>query len=184
MSVLDYKTTNPREGGASFSLSNRLSRLVWNICWLVLASWTPPFAHPWRRFLLRSFGAKIQGKSDVRGSARVWYPGYLVMGDNSIIADRVICYNMALITIGDYTVISQGAHLCAGSHDIVDPHFQLIARPIHIGKECWVAAEAFVGPGVTMGEGAVLGARGVAFRDMDANGVYAGNPAKKIKDRR
>ncbi|MET3516156.1 acetyltransferase-like isoleucine patch superfamily enzyme [Pseudacidovorax sp. 1753] len=88
-----------------------------------------------------------------------------------------------MIFIGDFAVVSQGAHLCAGSHDIEDENFQLITRPINIGPRAWVAAEAFVGPGVTVGASAVLGARGVAFKDLDGYGVYVGNPAKKIKSR-
>lgn len=183
MTLLDAKQSNPREGGPSFSLKHRLLRLVWNMTWLLLASWTPPMMHPWRRFLLRLFGAKIEGKSDVRGSARVWYPPNLVMHNRTILAGYVNCYNMAPITIGEGTVVSQGAHLCAGSHDISDKNFQLIVKPISIGRDCWIAAEAFVGPGVTIGDRAVLGARGVAFKEIDAEYVYVGNPAQKLKQR-
>lgn len=181
--MLDAKTAKPREGGASFSLAHRVMRLCWGVVWMLLASWTPPFLHRWRCFLLRLFGARIEGKCDVRGSARVWYPPNLTMKPGSIIAGRVNCYNMAPIVIGKGSVVSQGAHLCAGSHDIKDPDFQLIVKPIVIGDDCWVAAEAFVGPGVTIGAGAVLGARAVAFRDLDECGVYVGNPAVKIKQR-
>jgi putative colanic acid biosynthesis acetyltransferase WcaF len=84
---------------------------------------------------------------------------------------------MAVVELKREAVVSQGTHLCAGSHDIDDPNLQLITKPITIGERAWIAAEAFVGPGVTVGEGAVLGARGVAFRDLEAWTVYAGNPA-------
>jgi putative colanic acid biosynthesis acetyltransferase WcaF len=85
--------------------------------------------------------------------------------------------------IGARTVISQRAHICASTHDLRDPLFQLVLRPVTIGEQCWVAAEAFVGPGVTMQNGSVLGARGALFEDAVATGVYAGNPAKFVKDR-
>ena len=85
--------------------------------------------------------------------------------------------------MGARTVISQRAHLCASSHDIHDPDFQLVLRPVRIGAGCWVAAEAFVGPGVTMGDGAVLAARGVLFGDAKPDGVYSGNPAIYLKSR-
>ncbi|WP_349509023.1 hypothetical protein [Neorhizobium sp. NCHU2750] len=85
---------------------------------------------------------------------------------------------MDQIEIGSYALVSQGAHLCGGTHDIDDPHFQLVAKPIVIGRNAWIAAEAFVGPGVTVGEGAVIGARAVAFRPVEPFAVYAGNPAK------
>ena len=90
---------------------------------------------------------------------------------------------MARIRFGQYSLASQGAHLCAGTHDIADPNFQLMARPIVIGERAWIAADAFVGPGVTIGEGAVLGARAVAFSDLPPWSVSIGNPAHVVKMR-
>ena len=80
-------------------------------------------------------------------------------------------------------MVSQRAHLCASSHDRRDPLFQLVLRPVTLGEQCWVAAEAFVGPGVTMGDRSVLAARGVLFGDAAADGVYSGNPAIYLKPR-
>lgn len=180
---LDARHSRSHEGGPSFSLSNRLFRALWNLSWAVLASWTPPPLRGWRRFLLKAFGAQMGAHTDVRGSARVWYPPHLHMADRTVLAERVNCYNMAPISLGQGALVSQGAHLCAGSHDISTPEFQLIAKPIVIGAKSWIAAEAFVGPGVVVGEGAVLGARGVAFTALEPWGVYAGNPAKWIKRR-
>ncbi|MGM9424848.1 hypothetical protein [Hydrogenophaga sp. MI9] len=90
---------------------------------------------------------------------------------------------MGRISIGEKAIISQGAYLCAGTHDIADPHFQLKSYPIEIGAMAWVAAEAFVGPGVTIGEAAVIGARAVLFSDAKPYGVYVGNPAAWLKTR-
>lgn len=180
---LDAARTNPLEGGPSFSLSNRIFRAVWNATWAVLASWTPPQMRGWRRFLLKLFGAQVGAGSDVRGSARVWYPPHLHLADRAILAERVICYNMAPISLGRAALVSQGAHLCAGSHDIGSATFQLTAQPITIGAGAWIAAEAFVGPGVEVGEWAVLGARSVAFRSLEPWTVYGGNPAKRLKQR-
>jgi putative colanic acid biosynthesis acetyltransferase WcaF len=90
---------------------------------------------------------------------------------------------MDKITLGPYALISQGAHLCAGTHDIDDPNFQLKTKPISVGAEAWIAADAFVGPGVNVGARAVLGARAVTFRNLLPNSVYAGNPAKLIRSR-
>ncbi len=181
--ILDAAASNPRAGGASFSLRNRLTRLAWILVWLVAASWTPRQLAPWRRILLRAFGARMANGSDVRGSARIWLPAHLVMEEDALIGPRVTCYNMAPISFGRGALVSQGAHLCAGSHDIASPDFQLVARPIAIGADTWIAAEAFVGPGVAMGDGAVLGARAAAFRDLDAWTVYSGNPAIPLKRR-
>jgi putative colanic acid biosynthesis acetyltransferase WcaF len=183
MTVLDAKISNPLEGGPSFSLKHRLLRLTWNATWVLLASWTPPFMRPWRRFLLRLFGAKIAWTAGIYGSARIWYPPNFEIGEHSYVGRHVIIYSMAKISLGDYTVVSQGAHICAGTHDIEDRNFQLLTRPIAIGGRAWIAAEAFVGPGVTIGEGAVLGARACAFQDLDPWTVYTGNPAQVLRKR-
>jgi putative colanic acid biosynthesis acetyltransferase WcaF len=184
MTPLSTARSNPLQGGPSFSFSNRLFRAVWSVVWFVFASWTPPLLHSWRRFLLRRFGAKIAESALVYGSARIWYPPNLEMAEHSCLGPRVNCYCMGKISLGAYALASQGAHLCAGAHDIDDPYFQLTTKPITIGARAWIAAEAFVGPGVTVGEGAVLGARGVAFKDLAPWCVYMGNPAREIRKRR
>ncbi|HEY8006185.1 MAG TPA: putative colanic acid biosynthesis acetyltransferase [Methylocella sp.] len=184
MSILDAKTAKSLEGGPSFDLRHRLLRAVWNICWLLLASWTPPPLHPWRRCLLRLFGAKISPTARIFGSATVWYPPNLEMGEHAVIGWRTLCYSMDRIVLEDYAIVSQCSFLLAGTHDIDDPNFQLKTKPIHIGRRAWVAACAIVGPGVTIGEGAVLGGGGVAFKDLEPWTVYAGNPACKVRMRK
>lgn len=180
----ESKTPSPQDGGPSFSLRNRLVRMVWGVVWLLLAAWTPAPLHPWRRALLRLFGARMGHRADVRGSARVWLPSHLVMADHALIGPGVTCYNQAPITLGERALVSQGAHLCAGTHDIDQAHFPLVARPIHIGAHAWIAAEAFVGPGASVGDGAVVGARAVVFGRLADWTVYAGNPARPIRQRR
>ncbi len=184
MTLLDAKQSNPREGGPSFSLRHRLFRLVWNICWAMLGSWTPVPFHRWRRLLLQSFGARLDATARIYPKTTIWYPPNLEMGAHSVMGPGVICYNMDKIAIGDFATISQRAHLCGGTHDPDDPHFQLQPKPIHIGNQAWVAAEAFVGPGVTIGDGAVLGARAVCAKDLEPWTIYVGNPAKKVRDRK
>ncbi|MFM5931846.1 MAG: putative colanic acid biosynthesis acetyltransferase [Novosphingobium sp.] len=183
MSLLDASQTRPLEGGASFSLANRLARVVWMITWLVLARFTPPPLHAWRRLVLKAFGAKIGRGVRVHASAAIWWPGNLELADFVLVGPGARIYNQGRIAIGPRTVISQRAHLCASSHDVDDPHFQLVCKPITLGAQCWVAAEAFVGPGVHMADRSVLGARGALFRDTEVDGVYSGNPAVLIKRR-
>lgn len=183
MTILDARKTRPLEGGASFSLANRLSRVVWGLAWLLLARFTPPPLHAWRRLILRAFGAKIGKGARVHASVRVWLPANLELGENTLIGPGAYLYNQGRITIGARTVVSQGAHICASTHDINDPNFQLVVRPITIGEQAWVAAEAFVGPGVTIGDRAVVGARAALFHDAEPDGVYSGNPARLIKQR-
>ena len=184
MAILDAKKYDTLRSGRSFSFAHRVRRTLWNGVWLVLAAWTPPMLHCWRRMLLRCFGARLSNTCGIYGSARIWDPRNLEMGDYSFFGPRVNCYSMAKITLGDYVIVSQGAHLCTGTHDIDDPNFQLKAAPIVIGNRAWIAADAFVGPGVTIGDGAVLGARGVAASDLAPWTVYVGNPAMAIRKRK
>lgn len=165
------------EGAASFPLRHRLLRLAWNVAWKLLASWTPAPLHRWRIFLVNLFGGHLDPHCFLYGSVRIWYPPYLTMARAATLGPGVECYTMGPIEIGAYAVVSQRAFLCTGTHNIHNANFQIGARPIRIGADAWIAAEAFVGPGVTVGEGAVLAARGVAFRDLAPWTVYQGNPA-------
>ena len=180
---LDAATSRPLEGGASFSLGNKLARLAWGVAWLVLARFTPPPLHGWRRLVLKAFGAEVAKGARVHGSAMIWLPANLALGENCLIGPRVRLYNQGRIRVGARSVISQGAHICASTHDVSDPHFQLMLRPVAIGAQCWIAAEAFVGPGVTMHDRSVLAARGALFGDAAADTIYRGNPAAAIKPR-
>lgn len=182
--LLDASAARPWGGGPSFSLSNRLYRATWTLTWAVFASWTPPQLRGWRRLLLRLFGAKLNQGVNIYSSARIWSPRNLEMGAFASIGPRANVYSMAKIAIGPYAIISQDAHLCTGTHDVDDPNFQLRSRPITIGERAWVAAEAFIGPGVTIGDGAVLGARACTMRDVAPYTIFSGNPAVFLRERR
>ena len=181
----DFKIIGNKTGfkGPTFSFSNRLVRFTWQLVWLCGARWTPPALHCWRIFLLNIFGAQVSLKAYVYPSVEVWAPWNLVIEDYGTLARHVICYNIAPISIGIRAVVSQGAHLCTGSHDYLDTAFPLTARPIRIGRRAWVCADAFVGPGVTMGDGAILAAAGMAHRDLEPWSIYSGNPAKFLRAR-
>jgi len=99
------------------------------------------------------------------------------------VGDGAILYSQGMIRLGRRTVVSQGAHLCAGTHDYEQPGFPLITRPITVSANAWLAAECFIMPGVTIGEGAVIGARSVVTKDMPAWMVCAGHPCRPLKPR-
>lgn len=172
-----------RMQAAKVTLANKVLRVVWNLVWTLFYRTTPTFLYPWRRFLLRLFGAKIGPGAHCYPSARVWAPWNLTMGRDSCLANHVDCYCVAPVILEDDAIVSQKSYLCSASHDYQDPAFPLVAAPIVIQARAWVAAEAFVGPGVTVGEGAVVGARAVVTRDVPPWTVVAGNPAKIIKAR-
>jgi putative colanic acid biosynthesis acetyltransferase WcaF len=169
----------------SFSWQNRLARGVWGIVWQLLFRPTPWFMHSWRSFLLRLFGARIGREVHVYPNVKIWAPWLLKIGNRVGVANGVLLYNMALMTIEDECVISQGAHLCCGSHDIHSSNFQLIAAPIVLRPKVWVCADVFVGPGVEVVEGCVLSARAVVMRSISQSWtVWAGHPAILIKNRK
>jgi putative colanic acid biosynthesis acetyltransferase WcaF len=165
-------------------LANRLARMAWNGVWLLLFRPSPAFLFSWRRLLLRLFGARIGKGVHVYPSATVWAPWNLHMEDRSTLGPGVNCYSVGPIFIGANTTVSQNAHLCSAGHDIEDVRFRLTTRPIRIGSNAWVAADAFVGPGVSIGEGAVVGARAAVFKPVDPWTVVGGNPAKVLKKRK
>jgi len=172
-------TTEP-----SFTLKNRILRALWGMVWVVFFRYSPRPFHTWRALILKLFGAKLGLHAHVYPDVSIWAPWLLTVGNNVGIADGVKIYNIAKVEISDYCVVSQGAYLCTGSHDINSKNFQLIAKPIVLEKYVWICAEAFVGPGVSVAEGCVLGARGVLIKPVtQAWGVWIGNPAefKKLR---
>lgn len=168
----------------SFTLENRIKRQLWNIVWLFLFRSSPRLFHSWRIFLLRLFGAKIGKGCHIYPGVKVWAPWNLTLGDFVGVADGVTLYCMDKIHIGDYAVISQGAHLCCGTHDYNSSNFQLVAKPIVISSRAWICAEAFIHPGAIVPEGAVIGARVVVTKSPSLPwAVYAGNPCRQIATR-
>ena len=139
--------------------------------------------HAWRCLLLRLFGAKIGRKANPYPSSKVWAPWNLEMGDDSTLANGVDCYCVAKVTLGANATISQYSHLCTASHDYTNPAMPLMVAPIVIGEKAWITADVFVGPGVTIGDGAVIIARSSVFADIDSWVVARGNPAVAIRQR-
>jgi len=169
--------------GPTFTLKNRVKRVVWKLAWLLTARWTPPPFHRWRVLVLRLFGAKVSWRAAVYPSVEVWAPWNLTIDDYGSLGPGVRCYNIAPIKLCERAIVSQGGYLCTGTHDFRDPEFPLTAEPITIGPRAWICADAFVGPGVVVGEGAILAARGVAFDHLQAWSIYKGNPAMLARQR-
>ncbi len=133
--------------------------------------------------LLRLFGAKIGQNVLVCGGVRITIPWLLELADYAVLGDSVEVYNLAQVTIGEHAVVSQKAYLCTASHDYTATDFPLYSKPISIGAQCWVASGAFVGPGITLHEGCVVGANAVVTKDVAPWIVAAGNPCRPIKPR-
>jgi putative colanic acid biosynthesis acetyltransferase WcaF len=167
-----------------YSTREKVGRLLWAVVQATLFRLSFHNWYGWRRFLLRRFGATIDATAVVRRTVRVECPWNLTLGRNSCLGDHVIAYCLGPVKLGERASVSQHVHLCAGTHDYDQPDMPLIRPPITIESDAWIAADAFVGPNVTVGEGAILGARGCAFGDLEPWTIYGGNPAKAIKKRR
>lgn len=165
-----------------YSILEYVGRVLWALA-TPLFRLSPRPCYGWRRWLLRRFGASVGRDVRIHPSTRIVIPWNLAIGDQASLGDRVLVYNLGMVGIGPRATVSHLAHLCAGSHDYLDPRLPLLRLPIEIGADAWVCAQAFVGPGVTIGEGAVVGACSVATRSVDPWSVVAGNPAKAVRQR-
>ncbi len=168
----------------NLGLKNKLLRILWNVVYCVLFRPSPNILFwEWRILILKCFGAKIGKHCKIRSSATFWAPWNLEIGDYVCIGPHAQIYSVDKIFIHTKVCISQGAYLCSASHDITNKDNPLITAPISINSFAWIASEAFVGMGVTIGQGAVVGARAAVFKDVEPWTVVGGNPAKFIKKR-
>ncbi len=165
------------------SFGERAASALWTIVWTTLFRWSPPFATAWRVLLLRLFRAKVGRRVSIAPSARVWFPWNLRLGDEVRIHHGVIMNCMGRVEIGRETHVSQYAHLCAATHEHTEADMPIIRSPISIGERCWIAADSFVGPNVTIGINSVLAARSSAFGNLPADCVCVGEPAVPVKPR-
>jgi putative colanic acid biosynthesis acetyltransferase WcaF len=162
----------------------QFARLIWTVVWTVFARPVPrSFLNGWKVFLLRCFGAKIHRTATVYSGAKIYAPWNLEMDAYSCIATGVDCYCADKIIIGAHSVISQNVSIYTASHDIKSSQYTWISAPVVIKNQVWIAAECFIMQGVTVGEGAVVGARAAVFKDVEPWTVVGGNPAKFIKKR-
>lgn len=162
-----------------WSRREQIGRVLWGGVW-PLFRLSPRLLWGWRRMLLRAFGARVGRGAHIYPSVQITIPWHLDLGENCAIGDRAILYALGPITIGARATISQGAHLCAGTHDLTDPSRPLLKLPIRIGEDAWICADAFVGPGVQIGRGAIVGARAVTMRDVEDETTVVGNPARVV----
>ena len=165
-----------------WTFREKVGRALWGMV-NPLFRWSPRPCHCWRNFLLRLFGAKVGKSVQIDPTAKIFIPWNLKIGNWSSVGFEALLYNLGPLTIGEKVTISQRAHLCGGSHDYRSSAMDLIKAPIGIGDGVWICADAFVGPGVKVGRGAVVGARAVVVKDVGEGAVVAGNPAAPVGKR-
>lgn len=168
--------------------SIKIKRVVWNItaAFLFRPFITPVF-RKWRIALLRLFGAKVEWDANVYASVKIWAPWMLQMGHRACLGPEVICYNQDWVVLEDETVVSQYTYLCTAGHDVSmmnSADKSLITAPIILKCKSWIGARSFIGMGVEIGEGAVVGATASVYKSVEPWSVVGGNPCKIIKMRK
>jgi putative colanic acid biosynthesis acetyltransferase WcaF len=172
-----------RQSTSPWDRKTKLRRGLWQYLVKPIYRVIPGKQSSLRIALLRMMGAQIGSHCCIQQRVDILVPWNLILKDCVVLAHDTCVLNFTTVTIHSMTVISQGAHLCTGSHDYSHPHFPLTFKAIEIGAESWVASGAFIAPGVHLGRGCVIGANSVVTRDMPAWKVCAGNPCQVIKDR-
>jgi putative colanic acid biosynthesis acetyltransferase WcaF len=157
-------------------------RVMWSLGRLAFRL-SPRPCFGWRRFVLRCFGAEIGAHVNTCPSTWIYFPWNLTVGDWSAIGEEAFIYNLGPVTLGEKVTISHRAQLCAGTHDYTQPDLPLLKPPIVIHSHAWICADAFVGPGITIGEGVIVGARAVVTKNVEPWTIVVGNPAKVVKKR-
>lgn len=166
-----------------YSFRAKAGRMLWSVTEVTLFRMTWPTWYRYRAFLLRCFGAEVSPGSRIRRTCRFMCPWNLRVGADTATGENVFFYCLGQVRIGERVTLSHDAVLCAGTHDHRTIEMPLLREPVTIEDDAWVAFGGFVGPGVTIGQGAIVAARGVAVRDLEAWGIFGGNPAKRIGDR-
>lgn len=167
-----------------YTRKDKIKRILWSVLYTVLV-------RPWPRrsmrrlhiWLLRCFGAKVDKTAIIYSSAKVLIPWNLTMDAYATLADRVYVENSTMVHLKPYSIVSQESYLCTGTHDIWDKKFTAMSAPITIGKQAWVSARSLIGPGVTIGDGAVVSAGSVVFKNIKPWMIVCGNPPVIIGER-
>ena len=168
-------------------LGVKIKRAIWNV---VAAFLFRPFItgifRKWRIALLKLFGAKVAWDANVYASVKIWAPWRLRMGHRACLGPDVICYNQDWVVLEDDAIVSQYSYLCTASHDVEKQNTaddSLIIAPIVLEKKAWIGSRAFIGLGVCIGENAIVGATASVYKNVPANTIVGGNPAKILKER-
>jgi putative colanic acid biosynthesis acetyltransferase WcaF len=169
-------------GNDNYAAGEYRRRVLWMAVRPLLRC-VPRFFYEARNRILRGFGAQIGESVRIYPDVDIFFPWNLEIGDEVTVGPKVQLYSLGKIIIGDGTMISYGAHLCAGTHDYTKVNLPLLKPEVHLGQGIWVCTEAFIGPGVSVGDFSIVGARAVVLKSFPEFSILGGNPARKIKDR-
>lgn len=178
-SLIDLTKSDP-----GWPLSFKIRRGLWTYCLEPVVRWLPKSGNGARILALRAMGAKIGKGCRILPGVKVLMPWNLELEDNVWIGADCDIYNFSKVFIGRMSIVSQRSYLCTGTHDYTSPYMPLVYFPITVGRECWITAEVFISPGVTIADGCVIAARSVVTKDLlQPWHIYGGHPCRLIKAR-
>ncbi|PWJ55983.1 putative colanic acid biosynthesis acetyltransferase WcaF [Dyadobacter jejuensis] len=162
------------------------SAIVVQLWWIIqstLFAWSPQFLYPWRRFLLRLFGAHIGKGVLIRSSAKFTYPWNISIGDYCWIGEDNVFYSLGKIQLGNHVALAHKVYLNTGGHEYDKVTFDIFAKPVIIEDECWLTNDVYIAPGVVIGKGTIVAARSSVLHSLPSGKICVGTPAKPIKNR-
>ncbi|MFB0907840.1 MAG: WcaF family extracellular polysaccharide biosynthesis acetyltransferase [Spirosomataceae bacterium] len=171
------KTDLSKYNNSWYKPGSKLKVLIWYILSRLFIDTSIPFPYGLKRSVLRLFGAKVGKRVVFKQRVVIKYPWFLPIGDETWIGENVWIDNLTNVTIGKNCCLSQGSMLLTGNHNFKKSTFDLVLKPIILEDGSWIGAKATVCPGVTVYSHAVLSVGSVATTDLQANGIYQGNPA-------
>jgi len=180
--LFNFMHMNIKKSKKNYSLSENFLRVLWAMT-SPFFKYSPRPMFFFRRFLLRTFGANVGKDVKIYGSAKIYLPWNLEIGNGSSIGENALIYNLGYVKIGSNTTISQRVHLCAGTHDYRYLSMPLIRERIVVGNNCWICADSFLCPGVRVGDFAIVAANSTVCKNISELDIVAGSPAKIIKKR-
>jgi acetyltransferase-like isoleucine patch superfamily enzyme len=136
-----------------------------------------------RLYLYRRIGMKVGRGCVIRRGVYLGSPNELEVGDGSFIG-RASLYCTGGVRIGRNVNVSDGVVVVTAKHDVNSPRFEAKYLPIKIEDWAWLATNAIVLAGVTVGEGSVVAAGAVVTKDVFPYTIVGGNPAKPIGERK
>lgn len=162
---------------------SKIKIILWYIVntFVVLPRWN--ISSGLKIIILKFFGAEIGNGVIIKPKVNIKYPWKLKIGKNCWIGENVWIDNLDQVILEDNVCISQGAFLECGNHNYKSSKFDLITAPIVLKQGSWVGAYSQVAPGVTLDSHAVLCMGSTALNDLEAYGVFSGNPAN-FKEKR
>ena len=160
-----------------------LRRFCWHLAGRVFINTYFPFPVVVKTTILKMFGAKIAVNVMIKPKVNIKYPWFLTIEENAWIGEKVWIDNLTNVTIGANSCLSQGVMLLTGNHNYKSPGFELRLAPIVLEAGVWIGAKSVVCPGGVCSSHAVLAVGSVATKNLDAYGIYGGNPAQFIRNR-